>query len=168
MENIITSIKRELASLSFQFSQPPIVIGGMAMEYYGLRKSGADIDLVICNLDYQKLAVRYPDNRKDIYGDLGIIIESLEIWRSIALFDYDFLAVNAVKQNDVLVVSLENLLLMRVCAMEVQKYADDLKLIKEYYYSKFRNPNFLKEAEKHITSYEKHGGVIWGGKYQDE
>ena len=51
--------------------------------------------------------------------------------------------------------------------MEVQKYLDDLTLIKEYYYKNYRNKGFLQEAETHIPSYEKSSGIVWGGNYQD-
>ena len=97
MNEVIAKIDEQLLQINFAFSQKPIVIGGMAMEYYDMRKSGADIDLIICDYDYQKLSQLYPEKRKDIYGDLGIVIELFEIWRSIALLDYDFYKSEAVE-----------------------------------------------------------------------
>jgi len=167
MSEVIATISERLLQVDFVFSQKPIVIGGMAMEYYGMRKSGEDIDLVICDHDYQKLSQLYPEKRKDIYGDLGIIIEPFEIWRSIALLDYDFYKPESIEYEKVVIVSLDKLLLMRVCSMEVEKYMHDLDLMKEYYYENFRNKDFLTEAEQHIPSYDKFNGVIFGGKYED-
>ncbi|MCL2004332.1 MAG: hypothetical protein FWG72_10100 [Oscillospiraceae bacterium] len=167
MSDIVKRIHEQLAVIEFDFSHKPIVIGGMAMEYYGMRKSGADIDFVICDEDYQALAQLYPEKRKDIYGDLGIVIEPFEIWRSIALLDYNFYSVGACDCEKIKMVSLDRLLLMRVCAMEVEKYRKDLELMKEYYYTNFRNSSFLSEAEQHIPSYGKFNGVIFGGKYED-
>ena len=138
------------------------------MEYYGMRKSGADIDLVISNEDYLAMVEKYPDNRKDIYGDLGLVISEFEIWRSIALLDYDFFLKDAIDKGNLFVVSLDRLLFMRVCAMEVEKYKKDLITMKEYYYEHFRNQEFFLEAEKHKTSYDRACGVIFGGKYIDE
>ncbi len=43
-------------------------------------KAGSDIDFIITDEDYQKLAVKYPNQRKDLYGDLGLVIEKFEIW----------------------------------------------------------------------------------------
>ena len=63
----------------------------MAMQYYGLRPSGADIDFVITRADYARLAQQYPDNLKDLWGDLGVCVFEFEIWQSICLFDYDHL-----------------------------------------------------------------------------
>lgn len=165
MNPVIEKIEQRLRDNSLFFSKKPIVIGGMAMEYYGMRKSGADIDLVICNEDYLALVEKYPDQRKDIWGDLGVVIGEFEIWRSIALLDYDFFLKDAVEEGNLLVVSLDRLLFMRVCAISVEKYMKDLVTMKEYYYAHFRNRDFLHEAETHMSSYHQSDGIIWGGKY---
>ncbi len=168
MNQVIERIESRLNTNGLAFARKPLVIGGMAMEYYGMRKAGADIDLVISNEDYLALALKYPDKRKDIYGDLGVVLSEFEIWRSIALLDYDFLQKDAVSEGNLLVVSLDRLLFMRVCAMEVEKYRKDLMTMKEYYYEHFRNKMFLQEAETHTTSYVKAGGTVFGGKYMDK
>ncbi|MFD1174896.1 hypothetical protein ACFQ3W_01065 [Paenibacillus puldeungensis] len=167
MNQVIDKIESSLKDNGLLFNKKPIVIGGMAMEYYGMRKSGADIDLIISSEDYLALAEKYPDQRKDIYGDLGMVIGEFEIWRSIALLDYNFFLKDAIDEGNLLMVSLDRLLLMRVCAMEVEKYKKDLITMKEYYYEHFRNQDFLHEAEKHSASYDKSGGTIFGGKYID-
>ena len=165
---IISKIAAQLQQIDFVFTQKPIVIGGKAMEYYGIRKAGADIDLVICDADYKRLSQLHPDNRKDIYGDLGVIIEPFEIWRSISLFDYDFYTAGAIEYEKLKMLSLDKLFLTRVFAMGVEKHMNDLELMKEYCYANFRNMNFLAESAQHIPSYEKFGGIIFGGKYEDD
>ena len=167
MNTTISTIRDKLPALNFSFIKPPIIIGGMAMEYYGMRKSGADIDLVICDADYQKLANSHPEKRKDIYGDLGIVIEPFEIWRSISLLDYDFWSKDATGLDDIKMISIDRLLFSRVSAMEVQKYHDDLIMIKNFYYENYNNPAFLQQAEANTLSYEKNGGTVWGGNYTD-
>lgn len=37
----------DLSNLDFSFQARPLLIGGKAMEYYGLRQAGSDIDFVI-------------------------------------------------------------------------------------------------------------------------
>ena len=145
MNQVIIEVTESLNEIPLSFIKKPIVIGGMAMEYYGMRKAGRDIDLIISQDDYQVLSQKYPDNKKDLYGDLGFIINKFEIWRSIALIDYDFFHKDAVDEGNVLVVSIDRLLWMRVCAMEVEKYKKDLDLMKEYYYEHFRNQCYLQE-----------------------
>jgi hypothetical protein len=75
---------------------------------------------------------------------------------------------SAIDEGNLFVVSLDRLLLMRVCAMEVEKYKKDLITMKEYYYEHFRNQEFIHKADTHSTSYNKSGGIIFGGKYIDE
>ena len=95
MNNVILKIKEAVKKSGLRFSSRPILIGGQAMEYYGIRKSGRDIDFVITDEDYQALAEKHPEKRKDLYGDLGVAIDEFEIWRSIAHLDYDFLQCSA-------------------------------------------------------------------------
>jgi hypothetical protein len=168
MNDVVGRVTERLNQIGLVFSAKPIVIGGMAMEYYGMRKAGADIDLLISNCDYHALAEKYPGNRKDLYGDLGVVIEEFEIWRSIALLDYDFFRKDAMEEGNILIVSIDRLLWMRVCAMGVEKYRKDLELMKEYYYSHFSNQDYLKEARLHENSYARMNGAVFGGKYSDE
>lgn len=167
MNGTIGYVQEQLQKSSLHFLQKPILIGGRAMEYYGIRKSGDDIDIVITDEDYQKLALQFPEKRKDLYGDLGMAIDDFEIWRSIAHLDYDFFKKEALKKEDILVVSLDRLLWTRVCAMDVEKYRNDLVLMREYYYKKYTNQKFHQEALSHEKSYQKLNGVVLGGKYVD-
>ncbi len=145
MNQVIIDVNEKLNEIPLSFIYKPIIIGGMAMEYYGMRKSGRDMDLIISIDDYHVLSEKYPDNKKELYGDLGFIINDFEIWRSIALIDYDFFLKDAIDEGNVLIVSIDRLLWMRVCAMEVEKYKKDLHLMKEYYYTNFRNQDYLQE-----------------------
>ena len=168
MNEVINHLDKQLKECSLEFTKKPILIGGMAKEYHGIRKSGSDIDLVICDQDYQLLAQKYPDNRKDIWGDLGVVLGQFEIWRCIMLLDYDFYLKDAIDEGVAYVASLDRLLLMCVFAMDVEKHMNDLKLIKDYYHQKFLNPYFCKYMEKHCASYKSVGGIVYGGKYIDE
>lgn len=90
-----------------------------------------------------------------------------EIWRSIALLDYDFFLADAIEEENVYVVSIHRLLWTRVCAMEVEKYRKDLELMKAYYYEKYTNPQYHAEALTHQHTYEKNHGIVLEGKYED-
>jgi hypothetical protein len=119
----------KLSKLNFVFSAKPLLIGGKAMEFYGLRQAGADVDFVIPVDDYLRLAAQYPANLKDLWGDLGVCVFEFEIWASICLFDYTYLSQGAVEQPDYRVISLEKLLFLKALAMKVEKYHQDLELI---------------------------------------
>ena len=119
----------DLKKLDFEFTSKPLLIGGKAMEYYGLRKAGADIDFVIAAEDYERLARKYPDDLREIGGDLGVFVFEFEIWKSICLFDYQFLAVGAIERDAYLIISLDRLLFLKALGMKEKKYHKDLELI---------------------------------------
>ena len=117
--------------LGHKFIHKPLLIGGKAMEYYGLRKSGLDIDFVVHSEDHRILKDKYPDNIKDLYGDIGICEYGFEMWNQICTFDYDYLKNNSITENDYMVISLDRLLFLKALAMEIPKYRKDLELIVE-------------------------------------
>ncbi len=164
----INCINEFLSRANLNFASKPIVIGGMAMQYYDIRKAGADIDLIITNDDYHKLAKLYPEQRKDLYGDLGLVIQNFEIWRSIAHLDYSFFQKDAIDEGNVYMVSIDRLLWTRVCAMDVPKYKKDLELMREYYYKTYTNQEYHAEAASHEKSYQELNGLVVGGRYLEE
>ena len=119
----------DLSRLGYEFETPPLLIGGMAMEYYGLRPAGADVDFVVTSADYEGLARRYPDHLRDLWGDLGVCVYEFEIWRSICLHRYDELAAGALDADGYRIISLERLLLLKALGYKVPKYRHDLELI---------------------------------------
>lgn len=151
--------------LNYKFNKKPILIGGKAMEYYGLRKSGVDIDLIADEKDILELIKLYPKRVKDLWGDLGVCPFNFEIWRTIRLLNYDDLKEGAIDIGNILVISKEKLLLVKALAMEDEKYLKDLKLLVKYITdNKYKNLNKeilhnqdLLKGIKNITYLEKTG-----------
>ena len=118
-----------LEKLAYQFKDKPLLIGGVAMEYYGLRKAGADIDLVISLGDHADLKRQYPDHIKDLYGDIGICEFGFEIWNQICRYDYEELKVGAIEEPSLLIISLDRLLFLKTLAIRHEKYYQDVLLL---------------------------------------
>jgi hypothetical protein len=118
-----------LGKLDYSFRKKPLLVGGKAMEYYGLRQAGADIDLIAGKEDVYDLIKMFPERVKDLWGDLGVCPFEFEIWKSICLFTYDDLCENAIDEGGFLVISLEKLLMLKVLAMKIDKYFRDTQLI---------------------------------------
>ena len=120
-----------LSTIKYEFHQKPLLIGGNAMEYYGLRKAGDDVDFVVTIKDYEGLKEVYPEpeHQEDIWGDLGVKVNELEFWKCICLFEYEFLAEKAIEKENYKIISLEKLLFLKALAMNKKKYRNDLKLI---------------------------------------
>jgi hypothetical protein len=118
-----------LEKLAFRFQDKPLLVGGKAMEYYGLRKAGADIDFIISLRDHDRLRKQYPDHVKDLYGDLGICEFEFEIWNQICRFGYEELKVGAIEEAEFLVISLEQLMFLKTLAIKKEKYYKDVLLL---------------------------------------
>ena len=99
------------------------------MEYYGLRKAGADIDFVISLRDHENLKKLYPEAIKDLYGDIGVCEFEFEIWNQICRFNYEELRVGAIEEEDILIISLERLLFLKTLAIKKEKYYQDVVLL---------------------------------------
>ena len=119
----------DLSHLQYTFGTKPLLIGGKAMEYYGLRRAGEDIDFVITKEDYHLLAKQYPNDTTDLFGDLGVCVHNLELWTSIMLFDYDFLSASAIQEAGFNVIALDKLLFLKTLAIDELKYLYDVQLI---------------------------------------
>ena len=42
----------DLGNLNYNFKKKQLLVGGKAMEFYGLRKAGEDIDFIVSKEDY--------------------------------------------------------------------------------------------------------------------
>lgn len=154
-----------LAKLGYSFTKKPLLVGGKAMEFYGLRQSGADIDFIADKEDVYNLIRLYPARVKDLWGDLGVCPYEFEIWKSICLFTYADLTEHAIDAGDFLVISLEELLVLKALAMSQEKYFKDTQLIVQnilykkylaYEQVKSENSEFLSHIQG-IIIFEKTG-----------
>lgn len=57
--------------------------------------------------------------------------EGFEVWRTIMLFNYDFLSQGSVEEGGHRVISLEKLLFLKALGIKEAKYERDLRLIVE-------------------------------------
>ena len=162
----------DLKKLNIAFEDKPIVIGGLAMEYYGFRKHGEDIDLIVSQCDYLKLEKRYRNCRKDIWGDLGIRVDEYEMFRSIWKLDYAYFNNGSKEFDQYKVVSIDMLFRMQVFAIgsEINVYKNkhkaDLELIKEYFLNTYQNMEWVEFMNKNSGRYMKaENGTILNGDY---
>jgi hypothetical protein len=161
----------DLNKIEIIFNNKPIVVGGMAMEYYGLRKHGNDINFIVSNCDYLKLEKRYRNCRKDIWGDFGVSVNEYELFRSWWKFDYNYFDNGSIEFGQYKFVSIDILFRMKVLAIEVEdKQKNDVDLLKEYF-MKCRNKEWVEKKKKNSDRYLKaessgvKDGLIINGDY---
>ena len=158
-----------IQKLGYEFLDKPVIVGGLAMEYYGLRKHGDDVDFIVTERDYQRLKTQFPHNRKDVWGDFGILINGFELFRSIFKFDHAHYAQGAIELTHYKMVNIDTLFCMKVFALGVaEKHNRDFELLKGYYY-RFQNPAYQGYMERHIERYTSSAtGIFVGIDYDDE
>lgn len=121
----------------FGLMDKPVLISGRALEYYGIRQPDeqydADYDFIISQRDYEALKNIYPENLRDIYGDLGVTVGKWEFWTSFCAFTYSELSRAAEDAGEYYVVSIPKMLMLKVLVMdqESRRYAD-VVLIKDW------------------------------------
>jgi len=156
----------DLNKLEISFFDKPIVVGGMAMEYYGMRKHGEDIDFIVSNRDYLQLEAKYRNFRKDMWGDFGIRVNEYELFRSMWKFDYQYFNIGAIEFNEYKIISIDMLFRMKVFAIDSEeKHKKDVELIKNYF-MQFQNKEWNNYMNENINRYLKvENGLIINGDY---
>lgn len=149
------------------FTKKPLIFGGMAMEYYGLRKHGDDVDFIVSFEDYAKLAEMYPDCRKDMWGDLGVLYKGYEMFRTVWKLDYEFLSRGSVEYRDYRVISIDMLLLMKALAAGAgEKHLRDVDLVARHMIRNGQRPDITEFMNSHIKSYlASPDGIVYKGEY---
>jgi len=166
MNNIEFEKLINLEKMEIIFEDKPIVVGGMAMEYYGIRKHGDDIDFIISNRDYLKLENKYRNCRKDMWGDFGVKVNEYEMFRSMCKFDYQYFNNGSIEFDRYKIISIDMLFRMKVFAMDAEeKHKKDVELLKKYF-EKQQNKEYLDYINKNIDRYLKvDRGLIINGDY---
>jgi hypothetical protein len=159
----------DIHRVGYEFLDKPIIVGGLAMEYYGLRKHGDDIDFIVSDRDYQRLKVKFPNNRKDVWGDFGILVTGFELFRSLYKFDHAYYSLGAMEFTNYKMVSMDMLFRMKVFALGVaRKHNDDVQLLKEYY-QRFQNREYQNYMDRHLDRYvSSETGIFFGISYDDK
>jgi len=154
--------------LQYKFIDKPVIVGGLAMEYYGLRKHGDDVDFIVTDRDYQRLKVQFPNNRKDIWGDFGILIDGFELFRSIYKFDHTHYSLGAIELTNYKIINIDLLFRMKVFALGVApKHDADVQLLKGYY-QQFQNQDYQNYLNRHVDRYTASvNGIFFGIDYDD-
>lgn len=121
--------------LNFKFQYKPLLIGGLAMEYYDLRKAGNDIDFILNISDYNNLkknlaSFKYSKLNNKL-GDQGIAFRQIEMWSSAFNYQYQFLTTNAIEDHHSLIISLEKLLFLKSLDINKKKCRIDSRLLVE-------------------------------------
>lgn len=133
-QKLLSDIEEVVKKLEYTFKRKPILIGGGALEYYGLRKTGHDWDFMISMEDYKALKTKEKYMKyfntfggKELDADgLSVDVDNtfsavmkLDLDLAITMFQYryDFFDSERLETlGDFKVMSLEHLLLLKALA----------------------------------------------------
>ena len=162
-------IDRALESnpFAYAFLTKPIIVGGLAMEFHGIRPHGSDIDMIVTDADYQALKVRFPQWKKDVWGDLGISSGGYELFRSIWKLDYGYFSRDVIEFDRYMVISLDRLLLMKALSRGAgEKHRQDFDLILRHVLDANQVPEYVRHMNDRVSSYLAHAdGIVYNEEY---
>ena len=136
---IDSKIKKGLKLTNYKFEKKPLVVGGLAMEYYGLRKTVHDYDYVVSKKDWNKLKKIHPEKVLLLGGKKGDEIiymkdKKVDLISTLMLHNYNDLVKGAIDKDKYKIISLENLLFLKTIESVfsgAKKSKRDQKLIVE-------------------------------------
>lgn len=117
--------------IKFEFSTPPLLVGGQAMAYYELKAEDSDYDWLVSADDFKQLKKLSQGKLKKMDDDLGIEIGQFEFWITIHGYDLEFWREGAIDEGKYEVISLERLVFMTALVANKPKYYQDLLLLIE-------------------------------------
>ena len=94
-------ILKGLKLVNYKFKKPPLVLGGLALEYYGIRKTKHDYDYMVSPTDWKILKKKYPDylnlfggkNEKDVDATLtNINNKHVDLISTLFQYNYNYFA----------------------------------------------------------------------------
>jgi hypothetical protein len=151
---ILKDIDSHLKDLGVPFTTKPLVFGGAAMAYYGLRTRGHDIDFIVSFEDYETALRRYPGGKKDLWGDWGVVAGEFELFRTVWKLDLAYLSTGAAELPQYRIISIDRLLLMKALAMNTdEKNKADFDLVLKYIMDQNQRKDVLAFMNAHVQSY---------------
>ena len=114
-------IKKGLSLTKYKFEKKPLVVGGLAMEYYGIRKTGHDYDYMVSKKDWKQLKKIHPKKinlfggktEKEVDATINLKKEKVDLISTLYQHNYNDLAKGAINKDNYKIISLEKLLYIK-------------------------------------------------------
>ena len=124
----------------YKFDKKPLVVGGLAMEYYGIRKTGHDYDYMVSKTDWKKLKKIHPKKinlfggktEKEIDATINLKKEKVDLISTLYQHNYNHLSKGSINFDNYKIISLEKLLFLKTIDAvwkKTKKSINDQKLI---------------------------------------
>jgi len=135
MSAIEKKILKGIKLTNYKFKKPPLVIGGLALEYHGIRKTGHDYDYIVSPSDWKELKKEFPDKvflfggktEKDIDATIQLKDIHVDLIKTLFQFNYTYLSKSAINHNDYKIISIEKLLMLKTLGAVFNKHTKSIK-----------------------------------------
>ncbi len=125
---------------NYKFINKPLVVGGLALEYYNIRETTHDYDYMVSPSDWLELKKIHPDkinlfggkNEKDVDATLNLTENPIDLISTLFQFNYNSLVKNSIDFPEYKIISITNLLLTKTLGAVYNKdpkSINDQKLI---------------------------------------
>ena len=117
----IKNINNYLKKVKYKFKHPPLVVGGYALQYYGIRKAGHDLDVMVSSTDWKELKKIYPKNinlfggktEKDVDATINLKEINVDLIKTLVMNNYKDMSKNSIKLENFKIISLKNLIYLK-------------------------------------------------------
>lgn len=119
-------INKGINLCNYEFKQKPLVVGGLALQFYGIRQTGHDFDYVVSSEDWEALKTLYPNNinlfggktEKDVDATINLEKnnEHIDLISTLYQFNHDYLQQSSIEYIDFRIISLPMLLMVKTLA----------------------------------------------------
>tara|TARA_A100001015_G_scaffold282666_1_gene347199 strand:+ start:1256 stop:1699 length:444 start_codon:yes stop_codon:yes gene_type:complete len=125
---------------NYKFINKPLVVGGLALEYYNIRETTHDYDYMVSPSDWLELKKIHPDkinlfggkHEKDVDATINLTENPIDLISTLFQFNYNSLVKNSIDFPEYKIISITNLLLTKTLGAVYNKdpkSINDQKLI---------------------------------------
>jgi hypothetical protein len=134
---------------NYKFKEKPLVVGGLALQFYGIREAGHDFDYVVSSEDWKILKTLHPNNinlfggktEQDVDATINLenMNEHIDLISTLYQFNHDYLQQSSIEYIEFRIISLPMLLMVKTLAAinnNDEKSKRDQQLIVDFIVSK--------------------------------
>lgn len=128
-------ILKGLKLTNYKFKHKPLVVGGLAMEYYNIRKSGHDYDYIVSPSDWKILKKLHPtkinlfggETETDVDSTINLKDANVDLISTLFQYKYNFLKKDAIHKDTYLIISLDKLLLTKTLGAVFNNHSKSIR-----------------------------------------